>query len=154
MLTVGSPAPEFQLEGSDAKHHSLADYKGKWVILYFYPKDSTPGCTLEAQEFTARKEEFESLNATILGVSADSIESHKKFCDKKQLTIALLSDPNQKTLEAYGVWQEKKMYGKTFMGIVRTTVLIDPKGAIVEIWSKVKVKGHVDQVLETLKAKV
>jgi peroxiredoxin Q/BCP len=120
------------------------------VVLYFYPKDNTKGCTMEAIEFTAAEEEFGEKNAVVLGVSPDSLESHHKFKEKHELGITLLSDTEKTMLEEYGVWQKKKMYGREFMGVVRSTFIIDPEGKIGHIWRKVRVKGHVDAVMETL----
>ena len=150
-IQIGSAAPDFSILNSADTNRNLGDYAGKWLVLYFYPKDNTPGCTLEAIEFSAASEKFEKLNAQVVGVSPDSCKSHQNFITKKELTVELLSDPEKSMLESYGVWQEKSMYGRTYMGVVRTTVLIDPKGTIASIWPKVKVKGHVDAVLEHLK---
>ncbi len=124
------------------------------ACFYFYPKDNTPGCTTEALDFTALVPEFTALNAVIVGVSPDSEKSHGRFIEKKELTIELLSDPDHQTAEAYGVWQLKKFMGKEYMGIVRSTFLIDPQGQVAAIWSKVKVKGHAQMVLETLKTQL
>ena len=146
-----SQAPDFKVPNQDGKVCELSDYKGKKVVLYFYPKDNTPGCTREGIEFTEKKAVFEALNTVILGVSKDSVKSHQNFCQKHNLGIELLSDESGEMLEAYGVWQEKKNYGKTYMGIVRTTVLIDETGKILEQWDKVRVAGHVDTVLEAVK---
>lgn len=150
MLKIGDHAPEFCLQGDQGKI-CLKDLKGKWVALYFYPKDNTSGCTMEALEFTDLYKEFEAEGAKILGVSADSVESHAKFREKKNLIHSLLSDSEKKTLEAYGVWQTKKMYGKAFKGIVRSTYLIDPKGLVAFIWPKVSPGGHAEQVLAKIK---
>ncbi len=150
MLKIGDHAPEFCLQGDQGKI-CLKDLKGKWVALYFYPKDNTSGCTMEALEFTDLYKEFEAEGAKILGVSADSVESHAKFREKKNLIHSLLSDSEKKTLEAYGVWQTKKMYGKEFKGIVRSTYLIDPKGLVAFIWPKVSPGGHAEQVLAKIK---
>jgi peroxiredoxin Q/BCP len=150
MLKIGDSAPDFCLQG-DQGRVCLEDLKGRWVALYFYPKDNTSGCTMEALEFTALNREFEKDGAKIIGISADTVESHAKFREKKNLTHALLSDVDKKTLEAYGVWQTKKMYGKEFKGIIRTTYLIDPKGLIAYIWSKVKPEGHADEVLTKIR---
>jgi peroxiredoxin Q/BCP len=149
-LNIGDKAPEFCLPDSEKGEACLKDMKGKWVVLYFYPKDNTSACTMEALEFTAAEEDFEEKNAVILGVSPDSTESHVKFKEKHELGITLLSDTEKNILESYGVWQKKKMYGKEYMGVVRSTYLIDPEGAVAHIWRKVKVKGHVDSVMETL----
>jgi peroxiredoxin Q/BCP len=149
-LEVGSEAPSFTAKDTYGQEHSLNDYRGKWVVLYFYPKDNTPGCTVEAIDFTARKGEFTAMDAEIIGVSSDSEKSHQKFTDKHDLDITLLSDPDKAIMEPYGAWAEKKMYGKTFLGIIRSTVLIDPDGKVAHVWPKVKAKGHADQVKERL----
>lgn len=149
-LEAGKKAPAFKLKNKDGKTVSLSDYKGKWVVLYFYPKDDTSGCTKEAIAFSELKRDFEKENAVILGVSPDSEASHEKFANKHNLTVELLSDPDKKVLEKYGVWQEKSMYGKKYMGVVRTTYLINPDGKIEEVWGKVKVNGHADAVKEKL----
>ena len=120
-------------------------------MLYFYPKDNTSGCSREAEEFTAMKERFEKENAVIVGISPDSVKSHKRFIEKHNLNILLLSDPEHKVLEKYGVWQKKKMYGREYIGVVRSTFLISPEGTVKKIWRKVKVKEHVEEVLNTLK---
>ena len=151
MLKVGDKAPDFCLPNQDSEEICLRDFAGSWVVLYFYPKDNTPGCTTEALDFTALKSEFEKEGATILGVSPDSIKRHQNFITKKELQITLLSDEDKEVAQKYGVWQLKKMYGREYMGIVRSTFLIDPNGNIAEIWTKVKVKGHAQEVLEKLK---
>jgi len=151
MLKVGDKAPDFCLPNQDSEEICLRDFAGSWVVLYFYPKDNTPGCTTEALDFTALKSEFEKEGATILGVSPDSIKRHQNFITKKELQITLLSDEDKEVAQKYGVWQLKKMYGREYMGIVRSTFLIDPDGNIAEIWTKVKVKGHAQEVLEKLK---
>ena len=150
-LSVGDSAPEFCLPDKDKNKTCLKDFKGKWVVLYFYPKDMTSGCTIEAIDFTGAHKDFDKMNAQILGVSPDSPESHCTFVDKKNLTITLLSDTDHKVLDQYGVWQKKKMYGKEYMGVVRSTFLIDPKGQIRAVWEKVKVPGHIEEVKKTLK---
>ncbi len=150
-LKIGDKAPLFCLPNQDEEKICLSDFKGKCVVLYFYPKDNTSGCTKEAIGFTEKKEEFEKLGAVILGVSPDSPKSHRNFIEKKGLTITLLSDQEHKVLEEYGAWQLKKMYGREYMGVVRSTYLINPEGKIAYIWPKVKVAGHVDAVLEKLK---
>jgi len=150
MLEVGKRAPTFKLDSSDGGQVSLADFRGKNVVLYFYPKDNTPGCTVEAQEFQAALPALKKRNAVVLGVSRDTIASHCKFRDKYKLGFPLLSDPDQKVLEAYGAWGEKTLYGKKSIGIIRTTVLIDEQGKVKRIFPKVKVKGHVEAVLEAL----
>lgn len=149
-MELGVQAPDFCLKNADEKDVCLNDFAGKWVVLYFYPKDNTPGCTTEAIEFTAKKAEFEKRNAVILGVSADSVKSHCNFRDKHNLGIELLSDPEKEVIRKYGVWQLKKQYGREYYGIVRSTFLIDPDGKIAAKWEKVKVKGHVEKVLEQL----
>ena len=149
-LRNGDPAPQFSLEDTEKNEVSLSDYAGKWLVLYFYPKDNTSGCTAEAIDFTARIKDFEQLNAVILGISPDSCKSHQNFTHKHSLKVNLLSDPDKEMLKDYGVWQKKKMYGREYMGVVRTTVLIDPEGKVAEIWHKVKVKGHAEAVLKKL----
>jgi len=146
MLTKGDNAPEFCLPNSEGKPICLKDFRGRWLVLYFYPKDNSSGCTKEALEFTELKSRFEGMKAVIIGISPDSVESHRKFREKHALTITLLSDPDHKVLEAYGVWQLKRMYGREYHGVVRSTFLIDPDGKIAEIWTKVKVKGHAEAV--------
>ncbi len=150
MTITGKKAPEFTLQNQDNHTIKLSDYRGKKVILYFYPKDDTSGCTKEAEEFTQKKKEFDALNTIILGVSKDSTQSHEKFCNKYNLGITLLSDPDTETNKAYDVWKEKSMYGKKYFGTERTTFLIDEEGIIQQRWSKVKVTGHVDDVLNAL----
>jgi peroxiredoxin Q/BCP len=149
-LEVGSEAPSFCAKDGDGKERCLEDYKGKWVVMYFYPKDMTSGCTVEAMEFTANKGEFAKMGAEIVGVSADSPERHQRFTEKNDLDITLLSDPEHQVLEPYGAWGEKRMYGKTSMGIIRSTVLVDPDGKVAHVWPKVKAKGHADAVKEKL----
>jgi peroxiredoxin Q/BCP len=150
MINEGQAAPSFTLPNADGTPVSLSRFKGKNVVLYFYPKDDTPGCTREAIEFTQKKAEFAGKNTVILGVSKDSVQSHQKFCTKYTLTIDVLSDPNLDVIKAYDVWQEKTLYGKTSLGIVRSTFLIDTNGIIKKIWRNVRVEGHVDAILETL----
>ena len=152
ILSEGKKAPSFTLSNQNNEEISLIDKKGKWVILYFYPRDNTPGCTIEAIDFSELKEEFEKNNAIIFGVSPDSTQSHCKFIQGKGLKIALLSDESKEILSKYGVWGEKKFMGKTFMGVIRGTFLIDSKGIIRKIWSPVKVKNHAKEVLENLKS--
>jgi len=146
-LKPGSNAPALKLPDGLGNKVSLGDYRGKWVVLYFYPKDDTPGCTTEALDFTARKAEFGKLNAVILGVSPDSEKSHCKFTEKHGLSVTLLSDVEKKSLESYGVWRTKKQYGREYQGVVRTTFLIDPAGKVAHVWNAVKVEGHADEVL-------
>ncbi len=149
-VASGKKAPAFALPNQDDEMVKLSDYTGQWVVLYFYPKDNTPGCTTEACDFTDSLKDFEKLNAVVLGVSPDSTESHRKFIDKQNLKITLLSDPNKKVLEKYGAWGTKKMYGKETKGVIRSTFLIDPKGKVAHQWSNVRAKGHVDKVHEKL----
>ncbi len=150
-MEVGSVAPSFCLKNENGEEVCLEDYLGRWVVLYFYPKDNTPGCTKEAQNFSENLQKFRSLNADILGVSPDSVESHKKFKEKHDLKITLLSDQEKKVLQEYSVWRLKKRYGKEFYGVVRSTFLIDPHGNIRYIWNNVRVKGHVEKVFNILK---
>jgi len=145
-------APEFSLPATDGTMHTLESFSGSWLILYFYPKDSTGGCTREAVDFTAQLPLFTRMNAVVVGVSPDSCSSHQKFIEKHHLTVTLLSDSSRETLEHYGVWQKKMLYGKEYMGVVRTTLLIDPKGFIRKRWDKVSVEGHAEEVLEALKS--
>ncbi|MGE4169980.1 MAG: thioredoxin-dependent thiol peroxidase [Candidatus Margulisiibacteriota bacterium] len=151
MLTVGQSAPAFVLPDETGKSVSLSDFQGKKVVLFFYPKDDTPGCTRESIGFTQAKADFEAAGAVVLGVSKDSVKSHGAFCTKHALTVTLLSDESLDMIKAYGVWQEKTNYGKTSMGIVRTTVLLDEKGQFLKVWSSVKVDGHVEAVLAEVK---
>lgn len=150
-LKVGNKAPSFKLKNQDDKYVSLSDLKGKPVVLYFYPKDDTSGCTKEACNFRDEFPKFGKLKAKIIGVSADSVKSHKKFAEKYDLPFDLLSDEKKEMLEKYGVWQEKSMYGRKYMGIVRTTFIIDEKGKISKIFPKVKVEGHNQEVMDALK---
>ncbi len=147
MLEAGTIAPDFTLPDQDGKSHTLTDYRGKWVVLYFYPKDDTPGCTKEACSFRDDLARVTDKNAVVFGVSADPVESHRTFADKYELTFPILSDPDHEALEPYGVWKEKNMYGKKRMGIERTTFLINPDGEITNVWPRVKVDGHTDKVL-------
>jgi thioredoxin-dependent peroxiredoxin len=151
---VGQLAPDFTAKDQNDKTVSKKDFQDCWLILYFYPKDSTPGCTTEAQEFSASIEQFRKLNAAIVGVSPDSVKSHYKFIDKYNLTIQLLSDPEHQIIEAYGGWRLKKFMGKEYMGVVRSTFLISPDGKIAHVWDKVRVKGHVAEVLQELKESI
>jgi len=145
--TIGQAAPSFTLPRDGGAQVSLSDYSGKIVVLYFYPKDDTPGCTTEAIDFTADIDAFAKAGAVVLGVSRDTVKKHEKFRDKHSLRVALLADEDGAVCEAYGVWGEKSMYGRTYMGIDRTTFLIGPDGKIARIWEKVKVKGHAAEVL-------
>lgn len=150
MLKVGDKAPDFKLKTDAGKTVSLKDFKGKKVILYFYPKDMTSGCTLEACDFRDNIKTFTKKNSVILGVSADSIDSHKKFKEKYELPFVLLSDESKDMINDYGVWKEKSMYGKKYMGIERTTFVIDEKGKIEKIFNKVSVNGHIEELLNTI----
>jgi peroxiredoxin Q/BCP len=147
----GDKAPAVKLPDENGKTVSLSDFKGKQVVLYFYPKDATPGCTTEACDFRDNLNRLTKAGAVVLGISADSEESHKKFKAKQGLNFPLLSDPERRVIEAYGVWREKSLYGRKFMGIVRSTFIIDETGRIAKIFPKVKVSGHVDEVLAALK---
>lgn len=150
MLDTGIKAPDFTLPDQNGEMRSLSDYAGKKVILYFYPKDSTPGCTRQACGFSELRPQFEEKGAVILGVSRDSVASHKRFEEKQGLSFTLLSDPELKVIQAYDVWKEKKNYGKVSMGVVRTTYLIDEKGMIVKAFDKVKAAENPAQMLEEL----
>lgn len=151
-LTIGQAAPAIELPRDGGDLVKLSDYAGKAVVLYFYPRDDTPGCTKEAIGFTEMSEAFENAGAVVLGVSKDSVKKHEKFRDKHSLGVALLSDEDGDVCERYGVWVEKNMYGKTYLGIERATFLIAANGTIAQIWRKVKVPGHVDAVLEAVQA--
>jgi peroxiredoxin Q/BCP len=150
MLKIDEKAPEFCLPNQDDVEICLRDLKGKWVVLYFYPKDNTPGCTTEACEFTEAAPDFSSLDAVILGVSPDSTKKHRNFIEKKNLGITLLSDESTQMMQEWGVWQLKKNYGREYMGVVRSTFIIDPEGIVRAKWEKVRVKGHVEAVKEKL----
>jgi len=145
-IKVGNKAPAFSLPDQNGRKVSLKDVSGKWAVLYFYPKDDTPGCAKEACEFTSQLAQFEKLDARVIGVSPDSQESHQKFIRKHKLKLDLLSDPDHKTLARYGAWGEKSMYGRKYEGVLRSTVLIDPAGNIGYHWPKVKPAGHADEV--------
>lgn len=147
----GEKAPDFSLPTNGEGSFSLSDQKGKALVLFFYPKDDTSGCTKEATEFSIRKADFEALNVSIIGMSPDPVKKHDKFIDKHDLDVTLASDEEKTTLTAYGVWVEKSMYGRKYMGVERSTFLIDKDGTIVKAWRKVKVPGHVDAVLEAAK---
>lgn len=149
-LKIGQKAPAFSLPNQDGKIVNLSDYKGKKVVLYFYPKDDTPGCTKESCAFRDGIDEIHDIRAEVIGVSGDSVESHKKFAKKYNLNFPLLSDESKKMLQAYGVWKEKSLYGRKFMGIERTTFIIDESGKIDDIFHKVKVDGHLEEVLGEL----
>jgi peroxiredoxin Q/BCP len=149
-IAPGAKAPAFTLPDQNDNKIKLSDFKGQWVVLYFYPKDDTPGCTTEACDFTSGLKSLEKLNAKVLGVSADSTESHRKFIAKYKLKITLLSDPDHAVIEKYGAWQLKVNYGKEYMGIVRTTYLINPDGKVAHVWEKATAEGHAQQVAEKL----
>lgn len=150
-IEEGKKAPAFTLPADDGSKVKLSDLKGKPVVLYFYPRDDTPGCTKEACAFRDRQEEMRSLGAVVLGVSGDTVESHQKFRDKYELNFPLLADADYKVAEKYGAYREKNMYGKKSMGIQRSTYLIDPDGKVAKVWKRVRVEGHDDQVIEALK---
>jgi peroxiredoxin Q/BCP len=150
MLKAGDTAPDFELLSDEGERVRLSDLRGKKVVLYFYPKDDTPGCTTEACELRDRQTELEAQGATVLGVSPDGIESHQKFKAKYGLAFTLLADPDHSVADAYGAWGEKKMYGKMYEGILRTTFIIDGSGKIEGVFEKVRPKGHGDQVLAAL----
>lgn len=151
-ITKGKRAPAFTLPSHQGGKVRLTELKGKYVVVYFYPRDNTPGCTKEAQAFRDAKKKLEKLDAVVLGISKDSIASHEKFAAKQDLNFALLSDPDGKVLEKYDAWGEKKNYGRTYMGIIRSTVIVGPTGKVVEHFPKVRVKGHVDKVIEAIEA--
>jgi thioredoxin-dependent peroxiredoxin len=153
MPKAGDTAPAFDLPDQDGKPHKLSDYKGKWVVLFAYPKASTTGCTKEAIAFTSLVKKFEKQGAVVLGISPDKPAAQKKFEQKFGLKIPLLADEDKAVLTAYGCWGEKSLYGRKFMGVIRSTWLIDPKGKLADIWTKVKVDGHAEAVLETLATK-
>lgn len=151
MLNVGEKAPEFTLADRNGQPVSLSDFAGKRVVLYFYPRDNTPGCTRQACAFARLYEEFQALNAVVVGISKDSAASHDRFAQKYGLPFVLLSDPELRAIQAYGVWQEKKLYGKTSMGVVRTTYLLDEQGVIQKVMPKVKPDQNAGEVLAFLK---
>ena len=150
MIKENTKAPIFKLPSTNKKEYSLKDSIGNYVIIYFYPKDDTPGCTIETNDFNKLLPKFKKLNCEILGISKDNLKSHDKFRDKYNIKFDLLADEEIKVLKKYKVWAKKKFMGREFMGIVRTTFLIDKKGKIIKIWNNVKVKAHAKEVLETL----
>lgn len=151
MVKQGDPAPDFELPADDGTEIRLSDLKGRKVILYLYPKDDTPGCTTQACDLRDAEEPIDHAGAVVLGLSPDPLDSHQKFRNKFDLNFPLLSDEDHRVAEAYGVWQEKSMYGKKFWGIVRSTFIIDEEGTILKAWRKVRPKGHADRVLEVLR---
>ncbi len=151
LIEPGKKAPDFRLKDQDGNIHRLADHRGKWVILYFYPKDMTPGCTTEACDFKNHYTRLQHANTVVYGVSRDTESSHKKFIQKHNLPFPLLVDPDGDTARKYGAWGEKNLYGKKTSGIVRTSCLINPQGMITRYWAKVKVDGHVSDIIQTLK---
>lgn len=151
MLKENTKAPSFSLKDQNGKTHKLSDYKGKKLVIYFYPRDNTPGCTTEACSFRDDYSAFKKAGVEIIGISKDSVESHTKFADKFDLNFTILSDPQGEVIEKYGAWKEKSMYGKTFMGIARTTYLIDETGKIIKAYPKVKPAEHSKEILEDVK---
>jgi len=149
-LKNGDSAPDFCLPDKDKKEVCLKDFQDKYTIVYFYPKDSSPSCTTEAIGFTNILPDLEKLDATVIGISPDSPESHSKFAEKKNLKVVLLSDPEKEVLKKYGAWGLKKFRGKTYMGVIRSTFIVDPKGKILHVWPKVSVKGHAEEVKSVL----
>ncbi|MDP4163632.1 MAG: thioredoxin-dependent thiol peroxidase [Bacillota bacterium] len=150
-IAVGSTAPDFELEATNGEIVKLSDLKGKNIVIYFYPKDMTPGCTTEACDFRDQHERFAEVNAVVLGISPDPIASHQKFMEKYGIPFLLLSDPDHKAAEAFDVWKLKKNFGNEYMGIERSTFVLDKEGMVAKEWRKVKVKGHVDEALEFIK---
>jgi len=152
MLNNGDTLPDFNLPIQGGAYLSSEALKGKRLLLYFYPKDSTPGCTIQATDFTVNKAAFEALNTGVVGVSKDSVKSHDKFCDKYDLSIDLISDPDALLIDACGAWKQKSMYGRTFMGIERSTFLFDEHSVLIKAWPKVKAKGHAEELLTYIKS--
>ena len=150
IIEIGEKAPDFATPNQNGDIRNLKNFEGKWFVIYFYPRDDTPGCTVEAKEFTDLNQKFEKQECVIVGVSPDNEAKHCKFIEKHELNIELLADTDKTMLADYGVWQEKSMYGKTYMGVVRTTYLINSDGNIAEAWTKVKAKGHAEAVFERL----
>lgn len=148
MLDEGAKAPDFKLPDHDGETLQLSKLKGQPVVVYFYPKDDTSGCTAEAKDFSQAMGDFETLGVQVIGISPDGVAKHRKFREKHDLSVRLVADEDKQAAESYGVWVEKSMYGKKYMGVERSTFLIDAKGKIARVWRKVKVKGHVDEVLE------
>lgn len=150
MLTVGMPAPDFEAQDDAGKPFRLSQLRGRWVVLYFYPKDNTPGCTREACSFRDRFAAFARSGAVVVGVSPDSVRSHQRFKERYGLPFTLVSDPGGRIAQLYGVWQERQLYGRRFLGVVRTTFLIDPEGVIRAVFPSVRVEGHAEEVLQRL----
>ncbi|MCP1309683.1 thioredoxin-dependent thiol peroxidase [Paenibacillus tyrfis] len=151
-LQPGQPVPDFTLTAGSGESVTLSQFRGKYVVLYFYPKDMTPTCTEESCQFRDYNGQFQALNTEVIGISPDDLKSHGKFAAKYELPFLLLSDPDHEVCELFGVWQLKKMYGREYMGVVRSTFVIDPQGKLVREWRGVRIKGHVEQVLEAVKA--
>ena len=152
MIAEGEVAPDFALPADDGTTWRLADHRGSWVVLYFYPKDNTPGCTTEAQEFRDLHQQFVERGAIVVGVSPDSAQSHQRFRAKHDLPFVLLSDPDHTVMATYGAWGLKKLYGREFEGVIRSTALIDPQGVVRKAWHRARAKGHAAKVLENLEA--
>ena len=152
LMNIGDQVPDLKLPASNGEQVSLKDFEGKYIVLYIYPKDDTPGCTKQACAFRDTHKDFEDLNAVIIGLSKDGESSHEKFINKYELPFLLLSDENLELMKVFGAWKEKSMYGRTFLGVQRSTFLIDPQGKVVHIWPKVRVAGHIEKVLEELKS--
>ncbi|MFB6367436.1 thioredoxin-dependent thiol peroxidase [Paenibacillus elgii] len=150
-LQPGQPVPDFTLTAGSGESVTLSQFRGKYVVLYFYPKDMTPTCTEESCQFRDYNGQFKALNSEVIGISPDDLKSHGKFADKYELPFPLLSDPDHEVCELFGVWQLKKMYGREYMGVVRSTFVFDPQGKLVHEWRGVRIKGHVEQVLEAVK---
>ncbi len=152
MVEAGRQAPAFRLPDQDGEQISLSELKGQWVVLYFYPRDDTPGCTTEACEFTSVLDDFRELDAVVLGCSPDGAEAHRKFIAKHNLKVRLLSDSSHETMADYGAWGEKVLYGRKSIGVIRSTVLIDPDGNVAHYWKKVRARGHAGHVADKLRA--
>ncbi len=152
MLKEGDTAPDFELATDSGERFALSASRGRPVVVFFYPKDNTSGCTREARDFSALLPAFEKEGAVVVGISPDSVESHVKFKDKQGLSVTLLADPDREAIEAYGIWVKKRLYGREYMGVERTTVLVDADGTIARIWRKVRVAGHAEAVLEAVRA--
>ncbi|MGR6430701.1 peroxiredoxin [Rhizobium sp. PAMB 3182] len=150
-LETGNTAPNFTLPATGGNPVTLSSFRGKPVVIFFYPKDDTSGCTTESKDFSSLLPDFKALGVTVIGISPDSLKSHEKFANKHDLSVTLAADEDQAVLEAYGVWQEKSMYGRKYMGVVRTTVLVAPDGTVARIWPKVKVAGHAKDVLAAVR---